>query len=97
MTFSLLYVNICNIIILLQNAKVNSFLKNININGEHMKNDKFIIKKRKKIEYEQFTCRIETELMKKLRILAIQTNTPSLNELINESIRFALDNVKIVE
>lgn len=62
-----------------------------------MENDKFIIKKRKKIEYEQFTCRIETELMKKLRILAIQTNTTSLNELINESIRFALNNLKIVE
>lgn len=62
-----------------------------------MKNDKFIVKRRKKIEYEQFTCRIETELMKKLRMISIKTNTPSLNELINESIRFALDNVKIVE
>ena len=62
-----------------------------------MKNDAFIVKRRKKIEYEQFTCRIETELMKKLRKLSIQTNTPSLNELINESIRFALDNVKIVD
>ena len=62
-----------------------------------MKNEHFIIKRRKKIEYEQFTCRIETELMEKLRIIAVQTNTPSLNELINESIRFALDNVKIVE
>lgn len=57
----------------------------------------FIVKRRKKIEYEQFTCRIEIELMKKLRKLSIQTNTPSLNELINESIRFALDNVKIVD
>lgn len=35
--------------------------------------------------------------MTRLRKLSIQTNTPSLNELINESIRFALDNVKIVE
>ena len=73
------------------------FLKNININGEHMKNDQFIIKKRKKIEYEQFTCRIEIELIKKLRMISIKTNTPSLNELINESIRFALDNMKIVD
>lgn len=62
-----------------------------------MKNDKFIVKRRKKIEYEQFTCRIETELMKKLRMISIKTNTPSLNELINESIRFALDNMKIVD
>lgn len=62
-----------------------------------MKNDAFIVKRRKKIEYEQFTCRIEIELMKKLRMISIKTNTPSLNELINESIRFALDNVKIVD
>lgn len=62
-----------------------------------MKNDAFIVKRRKKIEYEQFTCRIEIELMKKLRMISIKTNTPSLNELINESIRFALDNMKIVD
>lgn len=62
-----------------------------------MKNDAFIVKRRKKIEYEQFTCRIEIELMKKLRMISIKTNTPSLNELINESIRFALNNLKIVE
>lgn len=65
--------------------------------GDYMKNDAFIVKRRKKIEYEQFTCRIEIELMKKLRMISIKTNTPSLNGLINESIRFALDNVKIVE
>ena len=65
--------------------------------GDYMKNEHFIIKRRKKIEYEQFTCRIEDELMTRLRKLSIQTNTPSLNELINESIRFALDNLKIVE
>lgn len=62
-----------------------------------MKNDAFIIKRKKKIKYEQFTCRIELELMKKLRMISIKTNTPSLNELINESIRFALDNMKIVD
>lgn len=35
--------------------------------------------------------------MKKLRILAIQTNTTCLNELINESIKFEFNNLKIVE
>lgn len=60
-----------------------------------MNKQKFIVHKKKKIEYEQFTCRIENELMKELRKISIQTNTPSLNELINESIRFALDNLKI--
>lgn len=60
-----------------------------------MNNEKFIVQKKKKIEYEQFTCRIEEELMKELRRVSILTNTPSLNELINESIRFALDNLKI--
>ncbi len=60
-----------------------------------MNNEKFIVRKKKKIEYEQFTCRIEEELMKELRKVLILTNTPSLNKLINESIRFALDNLKI--
>lgn len=60
-----------------------------------MNNEKFIIQKKKKIEYEQFTCRIEEELMKELRRVSILTNTLSLNKLINESIRFALDNLKI--
>lgn len=58
---------------------------------------KEIEKDPEKLEYEQFTCRIEVELLKKLRSIAIQTNTTSLNELINESIRFALNNLKIVE
>lgn len=62
-----------------------------------MKNDAFIIKRKKKIKYEQFTCRIELELINNLREISVQTNTSSLNELINECIRFALDNVKIVE
>lgn len=60
-----------------------------------MNNEKFIVQKKKKIEYEQFTCRIEEELMKELRRVSILSNTPSLNELINASIRFALDNLKI--
>lgn len=60
-----------------------------------MNNEKFIVHKKKKIEYEQITCRIEEELMEELRRVSILTNTPSLNELINESIRFALDNLKI--
>ena len=46
----------------------------------------------KKIEYQQFTYRIEEELMTKLRKLSIQTNK---NEFINESIKFTLDNLKI--
>ena len=60
-----------------------------------MKNEKFIVHKKKKIEYEQFTCRIEEELITKLRKVSLESNTTSLNELINSCIRFALDNLKI--
>lgn len=58
-------------------------------------NGKFIIRIKRKVEYEQFTCRIEKELIKKLRRISIESKKNSLNKLINDCIRFALDNLKI--
>jgi len=58
-------------------------------------NKKFIIQGKKKIEYEQFTCRIEKELIKKLRKISIESNRTSLNKLINECIRFAINHIHI--
>ena len=44
----------------------------------------FVIKARKKKEYEQFTCRIETDLLDKIRTIVAENNLPSVNEFINE-------------
>ncbi len=57
----------------------------------------FIIKSKKKKEYEQFTCRIESELLEKVRLIVLDNNLSSVNEFINECIRFSIDNLKIME
>ena len=53
----------------------------------------FVIKAKK--EYEQFTCRIEEELLKQLRETKNKNNLFSVNYLINECIRYALKNIEI--
>ncbi len=53
----------------------------------------FII--RKKAEYEQFTCRIEEDLLEQLRQIKRKNNLFSVNFLINECIRYALKNIEI--
>lgn len=57
----------------------------------------FVIKSRKKKDYEQFTCRIETELLEKVRTIVLDNNLNSVNEFINECIRFSIDNLKVME
>ncbi len=57
----------------------------------------FVIKTRKKKEYEQFTCRIEIELLDKIRNIVVDNNLPSVNEFINDCLRFSIDNLKIME
>lgn len=53
----------------------------------------FSIKKKDKKNYEQFTTRFETENMERLREIADKYGV-SINSLINECVRFALDNMK---
>lgn len=53
---------------------------------------KLIIKKKPKKETKQLTCRIESELLKEIREIVIRNNLESINELINECLRFALEN-----
>lgn len=57
----------------------------------------FVIKTRKKKEYEQFTCRIEIELLDKIRDIVVENNLPSVNEFINDCLRFSIGNLTIME
>lgn len=57
----------------------------------------FVIKSRKKKDFEQFTCRIETDLLEKMRKIVSENNIPSVNEFLNECLRFALENLTILE
>lgn len=49
----------------------------------------FIIRKRE--NYVQRTCRIEEELLEKLEELSYENNQ-SVNSIVNDCIRFALEN-----
>ena len=57
----------------------------------------FIIKRRKRKEYEQFTCRIEIELLEQIKNIVVHNNLPSVNGFINDCLRFAVENIKIEE
>ena len=53
----------------------------------------FTISKKEKKNYEQFTTRFETENMDRLRQISSKYNV-SINSLINECVKYALDNMK---
>lgn len=53
----------------------------------------FIVRKRSYTV--QRTCRIEEELLDRIEEVVDTCNLPSINSLINECIRFALDNMLI--
>ena len=57
----------------------------------------FVIKRRKKKDYEQFTCRIEAELLDKIRKIVADNDLPSVNEFINECLKYSIDNLKVME
>ena len=57
----------------------------------------FIVKSRKKKDYTQFTARIETDVLENVRKIVNENNLISINELINESLKFAFKNMKIME
>lgn len=57
----------------------------------------FIIKSRKKKDYTQFTARIETEVLEDVRKIVTENNLISINEFINDSLKFAIKNLKIME
>lgn len=55
----------------------------------------FVIKKREKKKYEQFTCRIEADLLETVKRTVLDNNLKSINEFINDCIRYSLKNMKI--
>ena len=57
----------------------------------------FVIKRRKRKEYEQFTCRIEPDLLEKIKKTVLDYNLPSINEFINDCIKYSLENMKIID
>lgn len=56
----------------------------------------FIVKSRKKKDYTQFTARIETDLLEEIRKIVNDNNLISINEFINDSLKFAIKNLKIM-
>ena len=50
----------------------------------------FVIEARKRKEYEQFTCRIEADLLEKIREIVTEINLQSVNEFIKEGLRFSI-------
>lgn len=65
------------------------------IKAEVIKMADFVIEARKRKEYEQFTCRIEADLLEKIREIVTENNLQSVNEFINECLRFSIENLKI--
>ena len=57
----------------------------------------FVIKQKKKKDYEQFTCRIEADLLEKVKRTVLDYNLTSVNEFINECIKYSLKNMVIIE
>ena len=57
----------------------------------------FIVKSRKKKDYTQFTARIETDILDEVRKIVNDNNLISINEFINDSLKFAIKNMKIID
>ncbi len=57
----------------------------------------FIVRSRKKKDYTQFTARIETDVLETVRKIVDDNNLISINEFINDSLKFAIKNLKIME
>lgn len=57
----------------------------------------FVIRNKKRRDYEQFTCRIESDLLETIKRTVLDYNLSSINEFINDCIKYSLKNMKIVE
>ena len=57
----------------------------------------FVIKQKKKKDYEQFTCRIESKLLERVKRTVLDYNLTSVNDFINECIKYSLENMKIID
>ena len=52
---------------------------------------------RNKKNCEQFTCRIESEVIEKLKRNVLDYDLPSMNDYINDCLKFSLENMEIGE
>ena len=59
--------------------------------------EKFIVKRKQRKEYIQFTCRIEENILEKIKRTVLDYDLESVNAFINDCLRFALENMKIEE
>lgn len=59
--------------------------------------EQFIVKKKVAKEYEQFTCRIEEDLLKQIKKIVLENDLESINGFINECLKFAIKNITIQE
>lgn len=57
----------------------------------------FVIKRQERKNYVQMTCRFEEELLDKIDETVLEYNLNSKNALINDCVRFALENMRIEE
>ena len=57
----------------------------------------FVIKSRKRKDYTQFTARIETDTLDNIKKIVKDNNLISINEFINDCLKFAIDNLKVLE
>ena len=57
----------------------------------------FIVRPKKKKEYEQFTCRIEADLLDNIRKIVAENNLNSINEFINDCLRYSIEHLKITK
>ena len=57
----------------------------------------FVIKSRKRKDYTQFTARIETETLDNIRRIVKENNLISVNEFINDCLKYDIVNLKITE
>ena len=48
----------------------------------------FVVKRRSNKNYEQFTCRLEEEILEKIRNIVFRNNLVSINSFINDCLKY---------
>ena len=57
----------------------------------------FIVKARKKKEYEQITCRIEEDLLEEIKEIVRKNELGAVSDFIIQCIKYSLDNLDNLE
>ena len=59
--------------------------------------EEFIVKRKHRKEYIQYTCRIEEDILEKIKRTVLDYDLDSVNAFINDCLRFSLEKMKIEE